>query len=828
MQVTMKVTMKVTMQTKMQTTIHAMTGAMQSRRVAAARCLLAAGLWLAAGVAGAQTVDWQPLFAQHDVTALQEVGDHVFVGLEGGGLAALPSADPQGGEVWTAGQDLSGNRVTDLAWTGRNLWVATEGGGLTRIGDPAGTPVFRQFTSNLGGLDLTAVTGAIVGGSERVYYAMNGAGIGQIIDGLSGNLYTAEQDGLISNTVNALQVWQGQLFAGTPIGVSRFANNVFTNQNTGLGSLVVNDFAIDDGGNLLAATNGGIYRWDDSSSAWQYVYSLGAWVMRVSCRAGEIWALGLNNIGNGVLQASSGGTWRTVTLTNPKCRAIYAGADVWVGGRSVQTSGARTLEQAYVGKRGAGDQFALRDFRSSVVKNAEGVTFGAGDDFWIGDWTGLGASRFDGTAWSYLWESASVAADSNGIFTAGGNVLSMASGPDGTIWGGQYTSGLLRIDGATGKVHHVTPTEGLSGRAVINLVTHPDGPLFVMHDAVDTEKVDVLVDPAHWRNPANWMVLPRTGGLGAGPGVWDAVVQRRDVVWFAVEDVGLVRWDINGDAAGPNDPLTWLDTTDDRWDAPVRYIPGTSLDLGKALGLAVGPDGSIWAGGNGVVQFTYNDATRVATLVTAVSEKFSASSQGLVNGNVADLAVDANSDVWVATRTGLNRIRGTGSDIAVTAWIDLANYYGSETYPTLYSSNVIAPLPGLTYRKLVIDATGRRLLLSSDQGAVLLTVGSGDGGTGAVELAGAYCYPNPWLADGTGVSRLKLGGLPAGVSADEPALVEIYDLQGELVYRDPEVMAGNAFWNGTNRMGNLVRTGMYVVHVSWRGKDTALTLAIVR
>lgn len=810
----------------MMTTLQGLT---RNLRAAAGLSLATAALCLAAVGAHAQNPGLEPLLAQRDVIALQEVGDRIFVGLEGGGLAVLPVGDLQAGETWYAGQDLSGNRVTDMAWTGANLWVATDGGGLTRVTDPAGVPVFRQFTGrNVGSMDLTAVTGTYIDGSERVYYAMDGAGVGQIVDGISGNLYTAEQDGLISNTVNALQVWNGQLFIGTNVGVSRFAGNVFTDQNAGLGSLVVNDLAVDDTGTLLAATNGGIYRWDNVGATWVFVRSLGGWALRLSCRAGETWALGIDGAGNGILQASSAGAWRTVALPNPRCRAICAGNDVWIGGRAEQVSGSRTLAQAYVGRRGAGDLFTLRDFRASVVRNAEGVTFGAGEDFWIGDWTGLGASGFDGTAWRHLWESASVAADSNGIFTSGGNMLSMAAGPDGTIWGGQYTSGILRIDAATGKVNHLVPANGLSGRSIINLVTHPDGPLIAMHDWADVEKVDVLVDPAHWRNPANWMVLPRTDGLGAGPGVWDAVVQRRDVVWFAVEDVGLVRWDINGDAAGPTDPLTWLDQSDDRWDAPIRYVLGTSLDLGKAVSLAVGPDGTLWAGGNGVVQIRYNDVAETASLVTAVGEKFSASSQGLVNGNVADLAIDVNGDVWVATRTGLNRIRGTGSDIAVTAWIDLANYYASETYQTLYSTNVIAELPGLTYRKLVVDGTGRRLLLSSDQGAVLVTVGSDGGGTGEVELSGAYCYPNPWLADASNTSRLKLGGLPDGVSSDQPARVAIYDLQGELVYLDSNVTSGGAFWNGTNRMGNLVRTGMYVVHVNWGGKDAVLTLAIVR
>ncbi|MBK9777133.1 MAG: hypothetical protein IPP62_12385 [bacterium] len=798
-------------------------------RSAVSALCLGAGLVAAAGVA-AQSVDLDPLLLQHDVTAMAEVDGHLFAGLDGGGVAVLPVDNLDGAVIWTAGADLSGNDVTDMAWTGENLWIATGGNGLTRVNDPAGSPAFRQFAINLGGLDLTAVTGGMIGGSERVYYAMDGAGIGQIVDGLSGNLYTAEQDDLISNTVNAMQIWEGQLFVGTPIGVSRFANNVFTDQNAGLGTTpVVNDFAIDSDGNLLAATNGGIYRWNDTGSTWQYVWAIGAWVTRISCRADEIWALGVDGSGNGVMEASSGGIWRDVVLPKAKCRSVLAGADVWIGGRTVQASGPRVLEQAYVGRRETADQFTVHEFGSSLVRSAEGITFGAGGEAWIGDWGGRYVSKLDDGQWSHLWESANVAPDSNGVFTGGGNVLAMATGPDGTVWANQFTVGLLRIDGATGKVNHITSaTSGLTTHFIVNLVTHPDGPLIAMFDASNTvSKVDVLVDPAHWRNPANWMVLPRDGGLGTGPTVWDAVVERRDVIWFAVEDVGLVRWDINGDAAGPNDTLTWLDQSDDRWDAPITAIPGTTLDPGKAVALALGRDGTLWAGGNGVIQFTYDSVTRRATLLTSISEKVASSSEGLVNGNVADLAIDVNGDVWVATRTGLNRVNGSGNNVTVEAWIDLANYYGSTTYQTLYSE--IAPLPGVTYRKIVADSTGRQLLLSSDQGTVLITVGSGGGTDGTAGLLdNAYCYPNPWLPDTAGTAGLRMAGFPGGVSADEPALVEIYDLQGELVYADDSVLPELAFWNGTNRMGNRVKAGMYVIRLSWGGQSRALTLAVVR
>ncbi|MBK8166506.1 MAG: hypothetical protein IPK64_11180 [bacterium] len=779
--------------------------------------------------ARSQTVDLQPLLIRHDVTAIVEVGGHVFAGLDGGGVTVAPADDLDAFEVWTAGSDLSGNIVTDLAWSGSHLWIATSGGGLTRVTDPAGTPVFRQYANNLGGLDITAVAGAIVGGSERVYYAMEEAGIGQIVDGLSGNLYTAEQDGLISNNVNALQVWQGQLFIGTPVGVSRFAGNVFTNQNAGMGSLVINDFAIESDGSLLAATNGGIYRWNDEASTWQYVWSLDAAVMDLSCRQGEIWALGVDGSGNGVLQTASGGVWRTVVLPTAKCRALYAGEELWIGGRSQQISGSRALEQAYLGRRGAEDWDTLLDLRASLAQTVEGIAFAPNGDAWIGDWRGFHLSRLRDGAWSYVWEPADVAADSNGMFSTGGNVLCMAAGPDGTVWANQFTKGLLRIDGTTGKVNHLTTTSsGLSGANVVNLVTHPDGPLFALHDNADSYRIDVLTDPARWRDPGNWLTLPLAVGSGTGFRAWDAVVERRDVVWFAIQGMGLVRWDINGDQAGPDDPLTWTDQSDDRWDDPVSTIAGTALNLNSAVALALGRDGTLWAGGNGVVQFTYDENASIATLVTAVSEKFTPTSVGLINGNVVDLAVDVNGDVWVATRTGLNLVRGTGRNVSVAAWIDLPNFYSSTTYQALYSPNTIAALPGLSYRKIVADATGRRLLLSADQGAVLLTVGSGGDATDQDMLAGAFCYPNPWVGNPTAGPGLRLGNLPGGVTTDDPALAEVYDLQGELVYRDTHVVADTSFWNGTNRMGAIIQTGMYLLRVSWRGSETTMILAVVR
>ena len=310
--------------------------------------------------------------------------------------------------------------------------------------------------------------------------------------------------------------------------------------------------------------------------------------------------------------------------------------------------------------------------------------------------------------------------------------------------------------------------------------------------------------------------------------VWDAVVERNDVIWFAVEDVGLVRWDLNG-SAGPDDTLTWHDQSDDVWSTPVAEFPGSGNDAEKVKGLALAPDGTIWAGGNGLVRFSYDADTGETTVHESWSEKTSSFADGLVNGSVSDVVVDGNGDCWVASATGLNRIRTRGTVTTVDTWIDLRNFYGNSLYQLLYSPNVVAALPGISYDpygKLAVDRTGLRVAVTADQGAALLSIVRYNAGQ-SDETITAYCYPNP-VTPGTGDDQLMLGGIAADAAADDPATVEIYNLEGQLVYRDRYVTAGVGFWDGNNRYGRPVAAGVYLVRVTWRGSHAVHNLAVVR
>ena len=80
---------------------------------------------------------------------------------------------------------------------------------------------------------------------------------------------------------------------------------------------------------------------------------------------------------------------------------------------------------------------------------------------------------------------------------------------------------------------------------------------------------------------------------------------------------------------------------------------------------------------------------------------------------------------------------------------------------------------------------------------------------------------------------LRLGGIVAETVASSTAisggaLVEIYTLDGQLVYRDRHVASDAVFWNGVNLTGEAAAPGTYLVRVELAGQVRVLPLALVR
>ncbi len=254
--------------------------------------------WLAAIALGlamtasamAQTVAFDPMLMAGPATRVVALDDWVYTGFGNGGLIAWSAAEPAAQRHFTPREGLGGIDVTDLAWTGRNLWVATRDGGLTRLTDPgAEAPAVRVYASNLASLAVTAVTGAVVGQTERVYYGTAANGIGVINDGLAGGTYTTT-DGLVDDRIVSLALAGDVLYVATPVGVARFADNVFTTINAGLGT-AVNRLAIDAEGRALAATADGLRRWDQDLGQWTTLAGAGAAFVDISVDGDDVWLM---------------------------------------------------------------------------------------------------------------------------------------------------------------------------------------------------------------------------------------------------------------------------------------------------------------------------------------------------------------------------------------------------------------------------------------------------------------------------------------------------------------------------------------------------------
>ncbi len=477
---------------------------------------------------------------------------------------------------------------------------------------------------------------------------------------------------------------------------------------------------------------------------------------------------------------------------------------------------------AWLGGRRAGAWAQwFRD--SSIVGDADGVTIDALGRAWVGERGGDGLSALSPQgAWTHITDLATVANDSSGLFNHDGGVLSAVTDAAGALWFCQYFSGVIRVhDGAYDLIHPYN--SALAGSAVVRLGVHPAGPVFVMTDGnVADSGVQVLVDPDHPYRGDAW-VTPDVGGNS----VWAALAERPDVIWFAVRGVGLVRWDVNGDG-GPAEELTWANLADDSMQT-FAAIEGATVDLAEANALALGEDGIIWVAANGVVGFAYDESLGFQN-VREFRQKENAATEGLLSNAVSGVAVDRNGHVWALTSAGLNRIRLDASPLQIDAFTDLATFV-SLSGSSLYSGNIIAPLPGGTYRQLAADAAGEQLVVSSDRGAVRLTVAAAGGGTVEDDaLAGMYLYPNPFSGR-DGDTMLHVGGVPASDDANATATIEILNLQGQIVYRlssfDPTDPDAGFFAGGTTRTGEQVATGLYVVKFAYGGATAVRTLAVV-
>jgi len=785
----------------------------------------------------AQTPQFTSLPTGHVIDSAQAVGGSVYGGMAKGGLVEWNPGSESVRRFLTRSDGLGGNFVTDLAYTGVSLWVATADGGLTAMINPgSNNESLRNYSSALSSLAITSVTGLVVGSNERVYYGTQSDGIGEITGGLPGAYYT-EQNGLIDDSIDALAMNDAIVLIATPTGISRFANNTFQNFTfSNPAEERVNAMGMTEDGTIYAACERGLRRWNDELLMFEMITG-GTLVFRdVAFDGNTVYAVSVNNHVFRYADEVASEIQEFPTAPDDYDQDAYSVAarngEVWVGGKAdtdaMTTEAGNSSEPWFGWADRAGAEIDIFDTCIIGVPGGfDGVAFDHRNRPWFGGRSGDGLAGYTGDGWYNIYELATAANDSNGLFNHSGAVLSIAS-HEGTLWSCQFTIGGMGIEPADepgGQEEwslHYEWGRPNQGRRYIEVATHPDGQVFFCTDGEGTDvdlAVDVLVDPEHSRDEAAWIHL--TPAMVGGNAVRAVAVERRDRIWFAVIGVGLRVWDINGEA-GPDDPLTWTDFSDDIWNpVPIRFVGDSSLDLGGTNAIVVDQRGHLWVGGAGLVEMTYDHFFDEVTLVTEWEQKDQVFVDGLLGQSVQGLGIDRNADLWALTSGGLNCLHfdEDGVVLEVDAYTDLASYFDLD--PALYSPSIIVAMPGGTYRRMAASQDGSRLAMTTDLGACMVSVPV-KGDTGPADLSEAYIYPNPFPGSG-GDGSLHLGGVDTDESSAE---VDILNLEGQVVAKSAGVLLDSAFWDGTNRQGRPVASGLYLVRIEHAGEVVVRTLAI--
>ena len=799
------------------------------------RALLACALLLLSIQAHAQSVNVSTLVSAQECAALLPLDGMLYAGLSDGGIVVWDQAGDGSYARWTTSDGLSSNRVTDLAAYGSVVWASTDGGGLTRITPGTGGPDFRLFTNIGTDLSVAAVAARELAGNERVYFGLTNGGVGVISSGVPGNIVTSDgtQGGLVNDRIRDLLFVDDDLWIATDEGISRLRENAFADVSDGIGYASVACLHHDPVEGLLAGDATGVWAWDDGAGTWALLGDIGTPIFSLTSYDGSVWALAGGTGATGRLHRWDGAAWLADDLPESGALVIVGDDALWTGGSARPLSANYKALQAWTAAWDGSDwtQWTTDEL---LFTSVDGVAAAPDGGVWLGARQGAGFARWRDGTWHQIIETAASAPDSVGLFNINGGFLDVHVLPDGEVWMTQFAAGgVIRYRPDLPDCDHLnTTTSELAGNRVLRVAHHPDGPVLLMSDR---QGVDVVIDPAAWPDPATWLHLPTDNtGLGSD-NVNDAVVgAAADQLWFVVKDVGLVLWDVNGLAADGDDPLTWDDPGDDLWAPPIAGIDGSSFDFTGAKAVAVADDGTVWVGGGGgLVHFRldayYDDNDSEVLHLHTVRETGSASEAGLMQGSVLDIELDRNGDLWVATAAGLDRVNIRDGEIQVDAFTGAGQYagFGLGAY---YSPDVIHGLPDGMVRELAADPTGSLLIAGSEGGAVLVEIGAATS-TAAGPLDRLYIYPNPLKpAEHAG---LYLGNIVAEVEWEQYELfggahVEIYPVEGQLVYRDAHVAADTPFWNGLNSEGNAVASGVYLARVELEGQILVKPVTLVR
>ncbi|MBV9764710.1 MAG: PAS domain-containing protein, partial [Acidobacteriaceae bacterium] len=363
-------------------------------------------------------------------------------------------------DVWNTDAGLPQNSVLSIAQTADGyLWLATEDG-LARF-DGVRFAVFdRENTPQLQSNDIRAL---LADRENNLWIGTNGGGLTLFQDGKFTTFTT--RDGLSNDAILSLyEDGDRAIWVGTDGGgLSRFYKGRFTHysQKDGLPDNVVFAISGDSQGTLWVATHAGLAAWKDGRFA-TYTTRDGLSNVDIRCahvdRKGELW-VGTN--GGGLSRLTNG------RFVNYSVRDGLSSNTIW----SISEDSAGTL---WIGT-GEGGLDRLRDGQFSPYTAKQGLpsdqiwtTFEDREGtLWIGT-KGGGLARLKDGAFTTLTTKEGLSGDV---------VLPIYEDRNGAIWVGTRGGGLNRLQ--EGKVTVYTTKDGLADDTIFSITEDRQGSLWI-------------------------------------------------------------------------------------------------------------------------------------------------------------------------------------------------------------------------------------------------------------------------------------------------------------------------------------------------------------
>ncbi len=286
---------------------------------------------------------------------------------------------------------------------------------------------------------------------------------------------------------------------------------------------------------------------------------------------------------------------------------------------------------------------------------------------------------------------------------------------------------------------------------------------------------------------SDWITIPVSNfGSGFDPRI--LVCQKSNMIFVLDGAYGtrILAYDTKGTASFDDDTYyVWEKWTDQ---------DGKELTQGRATSIIEDFNGKVWIGtANGIIEIS-NPAN--ATNPNMVFNRLKVPRRDgsgfadylLDTQQVLSLAVDGSNRKWAGTQSsGLFYISADGDEIIESHDID----------NSVLTDNCIYAL--------ACDKNGSDVFVATPDGVFRY---NGKVAPGADDYSNVYAFPNPVRPDYTGWITIK--GLIDG------SRVKIADASGS-VFLDTVSEGGMVTWDGCNRNGERVRTGVYYVYASKSG-----------